>query len=539
MNLLNERTFTTEFQGGIAANNLPGVLAALVRDEVDCFPALRAHQVPAWHMFLAQLGAIAMHRTGLTEPPADEAEWHRIIRGLTAAEFPDDEPWRLVVDDHSKPAFMQPPVPVGKKYGDDPILTPDALDMVITSKNHDLKSAVAKYATEESWIFALVSLQTCEGVNGNGKYGVARMNGGSSSRVCLGLVPMVEPRPDQLELRPGVRLRRDLEQLAARRAEWLEPLAQLYPEKSDTALLWSLPWTDGESLQVKKLDPLFIEVCRRVRLKQTGAAIEARDGTSVGPRVAGKNFKGVLGDPWAPVNRTATTSLTLTEHGEFDYRRMADFFSGDWQLPLLATLGPGETASARNWALVAQAFARGNSKTGGFKERIIPMTGKAASGLSRRRPELHTLATYQIKEIDSLRIVLRDAIALAVVGGDGAKLSDRNSKDRAYAAARSYLDILGREADRLFFPALWKRFDAEDEGGDATSAARASFLRDLDRAAVRLLEDALADLPCASLQRPRAEARARSRYYAGRMRAFEGVDFTTALPTEEVAHADA
>ena len=127
MNLLIKLLFTTEFGNRTTVLTLPGVFAALMRDEVDCFPALRAHQVPAWHMFLAQLGAIAMHRAGINEPPHDEAEWHRIIRNLTADAFPDDEPWKLIVEDETRPAFLQPPVPVGTKFTKD-CETPDALE---------------------------------------------------------------------------------------------------------------------------------------------------------------------------------------------------------------------------------------------------------------------------------------------------------------------------------------------------------------------------------------------------------------------------
>ena len=49
--------------------------AALVADEVECFPALRPHQVPAWHMFLVQLGTIAMVRAGLRQFFADQIDF--------------------------------------------------------------------------------------------------------------------------------------------------------------------------------------------------------------------------------------------------------------------------------------------------------------------------------------------------------------------------------------------------------------------------------------------------------------------------------
>ena len=63
--------------------SLPEVYAALMADEVEAFPALRPHQRHAWHAFLVQLGAMAVHEAGLPEPPADADEWRRIIRGLT------------------------------------------------------------------------------------------------------------------------------------------------------------------------------------------------------------------------------------------------------------------------------------------------------------------------------------------------------------------------------------------------------------------------------------------------------------------------
>ena len=81
--------------GTLLLATLPGVLAALMRDEVLCFPALRPHQRHAWHAFLAQLGAVAALRAGRAEPPDDEEGWRGLLRGLTPG-YPDDAPWRLV-----------------------------------------------------------------------------------------------------------------------------------------------------------------------------------------------------------------------------------------------------------------------------------------------------------------------------------------------------------------------------------------------------------------------------------------------------------
>lgn len=149
------------------ALTLPGLFAAMTRGEVTDFPALRPHQRPAWHMFLVQLAVLA--RSGQDDPlPEEEATWHEKLRRLTT-EFEDDAPWHLVGEDDGTPAFLQPPDPGGVKWSE--VATPDALDMLITSRNHDLKREIAHDATPQDWLFALVSLQTMEGFGGAGNYG--------------------------------------------------------------------------------------------------------------------------------------------------------------------------------------------------------------------------------------------------------------------------------------------------------------------------------------------------------------------------------
>ena len=140
-NLLTQPLICAAPRGALS---LPAILAALARDEIDSFPSIRPHQSPAWHMFLVQLAALAMHRAGLTELPSDEEKWRDLLRGLTP-DFAYDEPWRLVVEDRTKPAFLQPPVPQGVKL-ENLIPAPDTLDLLITAKNHDLKQGVARRA---------------------------------------------------------------------------------------------------------------------------------------------------------------------------------------------------------------------------------------------------------------------------------------------------------------------------------------------------------------------------------------------------------
>lgn len=515
-NLLKDRLIRIETRDGVEIASLPEVFAALMSDGVRCFPALRAYQSPAWHMFLAQLGALACHRAGLKLPPQDDATWERIIGALTREEFPADEPWSLIVDDWSSPAFLQPPVPDSIKLEKE-AATPDALDMLITSRNHDLKQAVAAIADLDDWIFALVSLQTMEGFGGKNNYGIVRMNGGSSSRVLMGLAPLASGKVD-VAPRPGPWLKRDIAQLLARRNALHKNTPISYVPDAGLALTWTAPWPDGEQLALSQLDIWFIEVCRRVRLRAAGGEILANTGNSSAQRINDHDFKGVLGDPWAPVHRTMNKALTIGDSGKFDYTRIVELLlSGDWQMPALAELGEGEADKVANWLLVLAAIARGNSKTGGFQSRALPLDGRKARGLLARRQELHQIATAQIGEINIVCDILEGALDIARRGGrywddlsEEEKSKERKDARDKKQKSQPYRDRLDAVADRDFFDALWKRFEAEQKGNaDDAEVARRAFLLPLIATARDLLEEGLADIPCPSIRRPRAEARAR------------------------------
>ncbi|QCO00138.1 CRISPR-associated protein Cse1 (plasmid) [Azospirillum argentinense] len=504
-NLLTEPILTLSSTGPAT---LPGLLAALARDAVDDFPALRPHQDPAWHMFLVQLAAIALHRAGQSDPPTGEEEWRGLLRALTP-DFPDDEPWRLVVADHAKPAFLQPAVPPGVTLGN-PAETPDAIDLLITAKNHDLKQAVARDAGAEDWVFALVSGQTGDGYNGAGNYGISRMNGGSSSRPLLGLAPAAPGKT--MSPRLGAWFRRDVRALLAARAdslEELEPATEAFAEEGGHALLWLLPWPEGNQLRLAQLDPWYVEVCRRVRLSRAGGRIVAHRGTSKAARVDAKQANGVVGDPWAPVHKTENKSLTLAGR-DFHYGLLSELlFSGTWALPLLARPAPFESARTP-FLLVAAALARGNSKTEGFKRRELPLDARVAHAMAdaNGRLKLADLAKRQIEEIKRFDKALRGALAVVAAGGAW----DGVTKEH-YAHANAASDRFDRAVDGLFFPHLWARFDAQEAGEEATEAARDAFARALWTEAKALFEAALPAVPCHARLRPRAEARARRRLW--------------------------
>jgi len=466
-------------------HSLPGLLAAMTRSEVTTFPALRPHQRPAWHMFLVQLAVLALDAAGLRELPESEAGWRDILRGLTP-DFPDDEPWHLIVPDRTRPAFLQPPDPGGLKWSD--VATPDALDMVITSRNHDLKREIAREAAPQDWLFALVSLQTMEGFGGAGNYGIARMNGGSSSRVLIGLAPAKSGSSD---IDPSLWWRRDVRRLLETRSG-----------TAGKALLWLEPWPEGQALDLAALDPQFIEVCRRIRLMETGGGISAERSTSSAARIAAKEAKGNTGDPWAPI-AIEGKALTLGERDWTHELLVKLLFTADgreWTVPRLARPFPGEEAEPM--LLIAEAFARGNSKTDGFRSRVIPVPKAILQEFLGPRPA--DVADGLLKDIAAVDLALRNGLALVAAGGDKEKVGKPY-----YERTRFAREALRREADRLFFPELWRRVEATVDA-DFTRL-RLAFLEELAKAARKEFQAALAAIPCASLMRPRAEVRGKAR----------------------------
>ena len=83
---------------------------------------------------------MAMHESEAQSIEGDEDEWAGRLRSLTK-DFPNDEPWCMVVEDLSKPAFMQTPVPEGDlDIYKNSYTIPDEIDTLIVAKNHDVKA---------------------------------------------------------------------------------------------------------------------------------------------------------------------------------------------------------------------------------------------------------------------------------------------------------------------------------------------------------------------------------------------------------------
>ena len=507
------------YSGHQAWTSLPEVYVALMSDEVMAFPALRPHQRHAWHAFLVQLGAIAMHRDGLDTPPSGAGEWRRIIRALTP-DWPDDEPWQLVVDDITRPAFLQPPASSQEREKDfkSAVATPDELDMLVTSKNHDLKSEVAEQAGKDDWIFALITLQTMEGFGGAGNYGISRMNGGLGNRSAFAFAPAGQS--------PGAHVRRDIEALL----EFLPAIQDEHPGTgSGQPLLWTLPW-DGnasEALTLNRLHPLYVEVCRRIRLKLDAASdLRAVRTSSKAARVEAKSLNGLTGDPWALVDhrdKKGDKVLTLPAGG-FSYKRVAEFLtSADYGRPPLLSPTEAERQSPEPLELVARAMVRGQGKTEGYHERRVPVRHRLKVAMMRRSggelDDVAAISQARVEDMGKVQRILSHAIQVFAARGDHERISPEHRE-----RARTWLNRLDEIVDATFFDALQDEFEAD--AADRPGIRHRWLLDDERRGGVinharALLRDAEDSLPCPSIYHYKAREAAEG-LFEGRIRGGNG-----------------
>lgn len=470
---------------------LPGVLGELGRNDIAAFPGLQPHQFHAWYAFLVQLAAVALHRAGETDPALPEPAWAERLLALTGGRA---EPWSLAVPALEQPAFLQPPVPEGTLAGfKTRIEQPDALDVLVTTKLHDVKSARIAEPLPEHWVFALVSLQTMQGYSGRDNYGVVRINGGYGNRPCVGFAPA---------LTWGPRFRRDLAILLSERPELV--VQHGYPEQGGVALQWLEPWNGRDAIPLQQCDPFFIEICRRVRLEaQEDRRLVAWTAPSKTKRTSAPVDNGDTGDPWTPVRLEDGAALTMDGSG-FTYRRLHRLLLGKEYR--LGCAGEVREEDPERLLFVARAMARGKGKTEGLHERVVEIPGHIRNRMADREG-LEALAVMAQRRIDIVamvdREILNPALCTLLQGGpEKVRFDDKR--------ARRWRDRFDAAVDDDFFPWLWEAVRAP-EGSEVRWVKR---LYDLARAQ---LEDAIRSAPIPDARRHRAVAAA-ERIFAGAFR---------------------
>lgn len=480
--LLDRELLSVDTANGPDKLTLPAALAGLVRGEVHSFRALQAHQWQAWFSFLSQLAAMAVSRHNDGKLPNAADEWRELLLSLSGDE---ESAWALVEHDVSRPAFLQSPVPEGSLdeagYKSD-IPTPDGLDMLVTSKNHDVKRHRIRRPDVEHWLYALVTLQTLEGFLGRGNYGIVRMNGGFAAR------PFVEFTPG---LSWSERFREDVDRLLTNRKDIAD---QFEFDESGHALLWMEPWDGAKSsgYSLDELDPYFLEICRRIRFRYDDA-LECWRCNTKGARVyTSKSFAGITGDPWTPIEGSEK-AMNVVASG-FPYTRVRELLFGEkfTRPPLLEI--DGEAGY-----FFGAGLARGQGKTDGLHRRIVEI-GEQPSRLFGDRESRNKLAELSKARIErtarAKERVLRPALYRIVGGGKTGGVD--------YEEIQRWEDAFTAAVDEEFFPALWRDAELDEE------AANKHWQEFLLEVAQEQLEDAIDAAPISAARRYRVIATAES-----------------------------
>ena len=503
-NLLRDPLIRVSLSGGNRKVSLPELLTLMVKDEVESFPALRPHQRHAWHSFLSLLGAAACNSIGRGIPETPEA-WRSALMGLTP-QYPNGEPWSLVVPDLTKPAFMQPPASAQERLSDfkDTVLTPDELDILLTAKNHDIKYRIGYSALPDDWLFALVTLQTMEGFSGSRNYGISRMNSGYGNRPAVSIAPTAEDG----SLRLGACMLHDMQVLLDNRGA----IQEVGLVDGGITLMWLHTW-DGkktESIGFLELDPYYMEICRRIRFVNDGR-LHALRATSESARVkVPSNFTGRVGDAWTPYNKKLSKSLTVSGSG-FTHRLIVDMLGEDWEMPIMVSKA---SASSPASALVMRAMARGMGVTEKYHERILPLHGKTRSAfigfdLSSKK-ELHEIAKIRVADIANVRSAFRHAVSTLIAGDSSRITSEHRQKVDVWS------DRLTKLADRGFFADLQIEFRSE-----TPEQIRVQWRKALMQETKKLFEQAIRALPSKSSRHYESQAEA-ERILKSRLSASKG-----------------
>ena len=479
--------------GETVGASLPQLFVALGADEVRDYPALRPHQRHPWHAFLVQLAAIALHKAQRTVAFETAEEWRDALLALTPDD-PDGAAWCLV-SPPDRPALLQA---ANTKWNvsewDTVFGAADELDMLATSKNHDLKGARMHAATPEDWLFALISLQTQEGSNSGSHKGISRMNSGAGSRSGVGVVPKGHV---------GARWKRDVSLLQRGRIE----VAEMYGlnEVGGLALVWLKAWDGETSIPFSALDPHYIEICRRVRIFEKSARLYARRAKTPISRIDVGSRKGVTGDSWMPIDisESAPKALSL-QHPGFDYELISQIlFSGKFVKPGSLNVHADD---GDGLYLLTQGVARGNSKTEGYHERRVPISAKVRGLLAANKTEpLARLSKQRIEAISEVRKLLFFALAVLFASGK----SDDKSKGHK-AKASKFAAPFERAEDARFFDDLNEELEAADP-----AAQHLQWLLALVARAEAVLKIAFDAGPRNGVQKYRAQSGALSRFHGG------------------------
>ncbi|MHC2997358.1 type I-E CRISPR-associated protein Cse1/CasA [Tepidiphilus sp. HLB4] len=449
--LLDDPLIEVSTATGCESRTLPEVFAGLVAGEILEWRGLRAHQTDPWHVLLVQLGAsVAAHRA--LDPhdlPPEPLFWRDALLELAQGE---ECAWHLVVEDPCKPAFLQHPVKRAPDVeGFQPkAMRPDELDILVTSKNHDVKAARASSDDIRLWLYALVVYQTMNGYLGKGNYGSFRMFGGFASRPVVGTVE---------DLRPSHRWREECAILCAMRPALVQ--SSLGYQDRGVVLTWLAPWSGEEhQFQLSDLEPYAIEAVRRLRLAPTASGFVALGSPTEKRQIGPRSLEsGDVGDPWIPIKtqggkKKERVALTLSGQGWTPELLCALIFERGFELTPLQKPRPGKGSL---W-FYGSVLVRGQGTTEGFHRFVLPIPSKVRGFLLQTETKRQLADLSQQLLGDAAAVGQSLHLALIALAEGGPEKTDLRDDTVSIWARRREEPFLNSWRQR-FFDHLWSAAD--------------------------------------------------------------------------------
>lgn len=374
--------------------NLPQLMYWLCQKDSINLPKLSEINRSAFISFVSYLMALCVLELGHTSSEIStpehletisEDDWRKALRSLVGIHA--DTAFDLIVADTTKPAFLQPAtdLPLQRQdQKDTPILTPDDLTVLVTSKNWIVKRSKSDATDLEQWLYAIIMIQMSADYLGSW-FNTIKMTTGEASRVYVHIVK---------DLTMNTLVVSNVGCLLRQQDEITKSIG-FSVAKDSHKLLWLIQRNKATQISLKDCHAFFIDCPRTYRFEKASNGVVAVLGVS---NKAGqiripllfeelKTARGVVGDVNTPIKKitrkgkgkseqeTYFEALVMNERG-FHARLLLDILENQKIKSPMITDFMSRSDGFESGFLYCSALAGGKGKTHGFHTRVLALNNQ-------------------------------------------------------------------------------------------------------------------------------------------------------------------
>jgi CRISPR system Cascade subunit CasA len=438
-NFLTENLIEVKKDEVSSKRSLPALMSDWSNGINISLDGVRPHQKSAIHIWLCQLAAAALMRT--KERLVGTAEdWKNRLLDIAPLEA-----WDLIND--SGPALMQTNNDFQPLAENSIVKQPYDITVLINSKNHSVKQGISStHSSPWEWLCALIEIQTTSGYKGRWNYGIPRINSRLGTRVIVSVCPTTSDASRWLR---DVSTIVEKQELIWTNWTWSDDV-----DNKKTVALWTINWDNRTGINPQNLHPLYVDICRFLRLSLENGKIICKRGGSKSERVSvswTNGHKGVMGDPWVPLVNVGTESFRIDASG-WTTETICNILnlSGEGKVipSLLQKPTQNETGDVFLIMTALVYGVDGKSKTGGWHERELLLPSRVKKiifGSGRERDTLGESCKHMISDQDHVREILEKAV-----------------RKFNKSASKSALKSLQKYCDNVFFEFLWSSIEDDN-----------------------------------------------------------------------------